>query len=154
MTNIQTNITGGCMCKQVRYLISAQPDMFIVCHCIDCQKETGSAFLVEIQIPRTCFRITQGNPTGFTSTADSGSKITKYFCPECGSSLYSNTSSHPSKFDIRIGGLDDRSIVDPKMHVFASRKQKWFDIPQKDKVQIYQDAPPAGDEKPLFGQTW
>jgi hypothetical protein len=102
-----TPFTGGCMCGAVRYECSAVPVMTASCHCRDCQRETGSAFVPVLAVHKTAFAITHGSPKYFGLMADSGQTTTRVFCAECGSSLFGLPGSAPDLVTIRAGSLDD-----------------------------------------------
>ena len=77
--------TGGCQCGKVRYEISEEPVSVYTCHCLDCQRLTGSAFSLGIVVPEKGFRLTGVEPRQLQRTADSGRVNTRLVCPECGS---------------------------------------------------------------------
>src|SRR6478672_2777697 len=80
-------MTDGCLCGQARYSANADPVFVGVCHCKDCQKQTGTAFSVLVGIPKSAMSI-QGQVKTFHDTGDSGQPIERNFCPECGSPIF------------------------------------------------------------------
>jgi hypothetical protein len=112
-------MTGGCLCGQVRYTANADPVFVGVCHCTHCQKQTGTAFSVLVGIPKSAMSI-QGELKTFHDTGDSGQPVERNFCPECGSPIFSDVAVMPGLTFIKAGTLDDTSWLDPKMHVYCS----------------------------------
>src|SRR5215471_19209488 len=77
--------TGGCQCGQIRYEITEEPQSVYTCHCLDCQRLTGSAFSLGIVVPEKGFRLTGVEPRQLQRTADSGRVNTRLVCSECSS---------------------------------------------------------------------
>ncbi len=120
---------GGCLCGQVRYAANADPAFVGVCHCVDCQKQTGTAFAVVVGIPKPAISI-QGRVKTFHDTGDSGQSVERTFCPECGSPIRFDAAVIPGLTFIYAGTLDDTTWVDPKVHVYCDSKQNWTSIPE------------------------
>ncbi len=77
------NLNGGCLCGNVRYSASGEPVVTSICHCQDCKKQTGSAFVEVVAVPQESFSL-QGTLQTYTKAADSGRKKSIRFCPGCG----------------------------------------------------------------------
>jgi hypothetical protein len=122
-------MSGGCLCGQVRYSANADPAFVVVCHCKNCQKQTGSAFSVLVAIPKSAMS-TQGRVKTFHDTGDSGQPVERNFCPECGSPIFLEIAVMPGVAFIKTGSLDDTSWLDPKMHVYCDSKAHWVAIPE------------------------
>ena len=121
-------MTGGCLCGQVRYSATADPAFVGVCHCAKCQKQTGTAFSVVVGIPKSAMSI-QGKLKIFHDTGDSGQAVERTFCPECGSPISTDAAVMPGITLIKAGTLDDTSWLDPKIHVYCDSKERWTPIP-------------------------
>jgi hypothetical protein len=117
-------LTGRCLCGQIRYTVNADPAIIAVCHCKNCQKQTGSAFSLIVGIPRSTISI-QGKLKTFCDIGDSGQVVERNFCPECGSPIISNVAVMPELTFIKAGTLDDTSWLDPKMHIYCDSAQRW-----------------------------
>src|SRR5215510_11861103 len=102
--------TGGCLCSGIRYESSGEPSFALQCHCRDCQRQSGSAYVAAVRVPAAEFRITKGAPKRYTAKADSGNEITRVFCPDCGSPLYVQVSTRPDLVGIRVASFDDPSL--------------------------------------------
>ncbi|KAF5864384.1 hypothetical protein ETB97_007946 [Aspergillus alliaceus] len=98
--------TGSCMCGKIKYQADAEPAAKAVCHCINCQKFSGSAFTTNLIIPRSSFKILSGSPKSSQYMADSGYAYHTFFCGDCGSSLYGQPDSLPEMMSIKAGSLD------------------------------------------------
>lgn len=115
--------TGGCLCGAVRYECSAQPVSMGICHCRDCQQATGSAFAAAMLVPQNAVTIT-GNVTYYNVTGDSGSIVSRGFCPICGSRLFSKPPI-PELMGIMAGSLDDPSWFKPQAEIYVASAQPW-----------------------------
>lgn len=111
-------IDGGCHCGNITFVAEIEPEKVMICHCTDCQNFSGSAYRVIVPAAKDAFKLSGGQPRTYIKTAESGSKRTQGFCPECGTSIYSGAASDPQFFMIRIGTVRQRAELRPK-------KQQW-----------------------------
>ena len=74
-------MTGGCLCGAVRYESTGEPGFALLCHCRDCQRQSGSAFAAGWRVPAAGFRVTQGEPKLYVRAADSGRRARKRMAP-------------------------------------------------------------------------
>ncbi|MGE0045447.1 MAG: GFA family protein [Hyphomonadaceae bacterium] len=123
-------MTGGCNCGMVRYTTEASPMFAGQCYCEDCRRTSGAVRSAIVAVPEPAVEFT-GEVKRFTKASDHESEITRAFCPNCGSSLYSMSSNMPGVMMLKIGSLDDVEAVQPAIVVYASRAPSW-------------DPPPAG----------
>jgi hypothetical protein len=123
-----TLFSGGCMCGAVRYEISAEPMMSAICYCRDCQRSTGSAFASVLVVPKAAFKLTKGQLKEFEVTADSGNKVSRGFCANCGAPIISLLSSVPDVVAVKAGSLDDPSKFAPGASVYMSSAQPWAPV--------------------------
>ncbi len=119
---------GGCHCGKLRYAISGDPLTTVACHCRDCQTQSGSAFGMTMVVKQENFEWLSGAPKKFAMKADSGTDKDCLFCGDCGVRILNALSRLPNTFNLKPGTLDDTSWLDPKMHVWVSRKQPWVPI--------------------------
>lgn len=124
------SFTGRCLCGAVSYSCSAEPMMAGHCHCEDCRRSSGSGHSSHLAVPDMAVTLT-GEVKGYARAADSGNMVTRYFCPNCGSALYSTNSAMPGMMFLRASTLDDLEVFKPQMHVYASRAASW-DARQED----------------------
>jgi len=129
---------GGCTCGSVRYRLNARPIFVHCCHCTWCQRETGSAFAVNAMIEASNVELLKGELERTTLPSASGKGQTLSRCPHCGITLWSNYAAARERVHfVRVGTLDEPSLVPPDIHIFTSTKQPWVHLP---------DGVPAVDE--------
>lgn len=127
-----TEHTGSCRCGQLRVLAKGDPVRVSICHCLACQKRTGSVFSAQARWPADCVA-TEGQSKQWTRTADSGQTTVYNICPQCGSTVHYSGGNFPDVIAIPLGALDDPYIVDsPDYSVWESRKHDWFDLVDED----------------------
>ena len=102
-------ITGGCQCGVIRYEITSFPLLLYTCNCTDCQRQSGSAFALNMPVRSADFRILQGEPNGWHHTSPSGMPVISRFCGNCGTRLYGERDGRPETISLRAGTLDDTS---------------------------------------------
>ena len=117
-------LTGGCQGGSLRYECSAAPLLSGNCHCRDCQKATGSAYVPVFAVPARALKIT-GEVKYYESRADSGNTFSRGFCPTCGGRVLGRTSGMPQFMLITAGSLDDSTCFKPTMDFFTSSAQPW-----------------------------
>ena len=128
-------VEGGCQCGSVRYRVSGEPIGVVVCHCTECQRQSGSAFGMSMAVRSAAFRLIAGELDSFAVIADSGRAKTGAFCPRCGTRIYHQTA--PEVLSVKAGTLDDTSRLRPTAHYWTKRKQPWVTIP--DDVATFRD---------------
>jgi hypothetical protein len=124
------NCEGGCECGDIRYAITGEPLALAVCHCTQCQRQSGSAFGMTLVVPRAIFRIASGEPHCYTTVADSGTPKDCFFCGRCGVRIYNAPESMPETVNVKPGTLDDTRWLAPKMQVWCSSQQPWLELPE------------------------
>jgi len=119
-----TNMSGGCLCGKVRYTVSSAPVMCAVCHCRDCQRFTGSAFVSAMRVPVDAVSV-QGELKTVEMAGSSGQVIRRHFCPDCGSSIFGEPY-RPDMINVMAGTLDDPSVFVPTAEVFCDYAFSWL----------------------------
>ena len=125
--SLQLPIDGGCQCGHVRYQVVEKPLGLIVCHCTECQRQSGSAFGMSLAARSSALRLRSGALKKFEVKCDSGRMKSCFFCPDCGTRIYHQTENGIS---VKAGTLDDRSWLKPDAHYWTKRKQSWVVIPE------------------------
>lgn len=115
--------TGGCLCGQVRYRLSAEPVIARLCWCRDCQHIAGNGTANAI-FPTEAISVS-GEPAAYTSSADSGNQVRRRFCPQCGCHLFADSTGRPGLTVVRVGTLDDPSSVKPVANIWAGSAPAW-----------------------------
>lgn len=123
-------ISGSCLCGNVSYESSAEPGMTAVCHCRNCQKQTGTAFSVIVAVPEESLSFTdKGSFSEYLDTGETGGAVKRRFCANCGSPIVSIVESKPGVAFIKAGTLDDCSWIEPTQHNWCDSAQPWVQIP-------------------------
>ena len=117
-----TGFTGGCLCGAIRYQVTGEPVRTAICHCDDCRKATGAAFVTNVFVRTEDLKIVQGAPKQFQHKTDSGNTMTKEFCGDCGSQLFGYSSRGTGMKHVKVGTIDDASFVQPQIEVYTVRK--------------------------------
>ena len=118
---------GSCLCGEVNFTYKSEPGMFLMCHCTDCQKSTGSPVASIIIIPEDDFII-----NGPTSSYECEAKVTRSFCKICGSQIFSRIESAPGVVAIKTGVLDEQPNIKPNLVCWTKSKPDWFEINHPD----------------------
>ena len=113
--------SGKCLCGNVTYNCHTEAKAIINCHCEDCRRATGSVFGTNLFVPEDEVEIF-GEVSSYSHTADSGSAMTKRFCPNCGSLLFGNNSAKSNVVSIRTGTVDQLDLIKPVVNVFMDSK--------------------------------
>jgi len=120
---------GGCACGAVRYRLTSEPMIVHCCHCLNCQRQTGSAFVVNLLIEGDRVESTAGEPQPVDVPRDDGSKQRVYRCPECQVAVYSEYGGPAVRF-VRGGTLDEPKGVTPDVHIYTRSKVGWITLPE------------------------
>lgn len=125
-------VEGGCTCRAVRYRMTTKPLFVHCCHCTWCQRETGSAFVLNAMIETDRVKILSGTPGVVKTPSNSGKGQNILRCPTCRVALWSHYSGAGLKVAfVRVGTLDDPNLCPPDVHIFTSTKQKWVQLSDK-----------------------
>ncbi len=119
-----SKLAGGCLCGAVRYECHAAPVFSGNCHCRDCQKTSGGAFVPAMMFPAPAVQIV-GEPKYFETRGDSGRLMKRGFCSTCGSQMFALLEALPGLIGIRAGTLDEPSCFAPLMDFYVSSAQPW-----------------------------
>ncbi|HEY6578403.1 MAG TPA: GFA family protein [Rhizomicrobium sp.] len=120
---------GGCACGAVRYRLDSAPMFVNCCHCRDCQRQTGSAFVINAIIETDRIALLAGSPEPVTVPTDSGRPHDIYRCRHCGTALWSDYGRRPSLRFVRVGTLDEPDALAPDAHIFTRSKLGWVGLP-------------------------
>jgi hypothetical protein len=119
---------GGCSCGEVRYRLASDPMFVHCCHCLNCQRQTGSAFVVNLLIEADRVEVTAGEPTDVPVARDDGTEQLISRCPTCQVAVFSLYGRPGLRF-VRAGTLDDPSWVEPNVHIYTRSKVPWVELP-------------------------
>src|SRR5262245_9218490 len=120
-------VQGRCHCGAITYEAEVTPGAVNLCHCLDCQMLTGSAFRANIAAPADRFRILTGKPSEYIKTADSGARRIHAFCGTCGSPVYSCAPDNPQTYSLRLGALSEKEALGrPARQIWTKRRLSWI----------------------------
>ncbi len=92
-----------------------------MCHCLACQRRTGSAFSLQARFPADRVRVT-GRHREYVRTSDAGVDRTFHFCPGCGAIVFYTTDDSPGLIAVPIGVFADPAFPQPTVSVYESRR--------------------------------
>jgi len=140
---------GGCACGAVRYRLASEPLFVHCCHCLNCQRQTGSAFVVNVLIEADRVELLEGEPEPVAVPRSGGKKQKIWRCAACQTALYSEYTSPRVRF-VRAGTLDDPSSVAPDVHIFTRSKLPWLTLPESvPAFNVYYDTEKLWPEESL-----
>ena len=119
---------GGCACGAVRYRLTAEPLFVHCCHCLNCQRQTGSAFVINLLIEADRVEVLSGEPQPVEAPRDDGSEQLIHRCPTCQVAVYSDYG-RPEILFVRGGTLDEPREVRPDVHIYTKSKVAWVTLP-------------------------
>ncbi len=118
-------LDGRCLCGAVTYSCEGEPVFTAVCHCRDCQRQTGSAFSIVVGVPAAAFELRGELGTHVTVGDDHGREVERRFCQACGSPVVTESGGLPGVVVIKAGTLDDPSWLSPQVEVWGGSAQAW-----------------------------
>ena len=123
-------LSGGCTCGHVRYAMTSAPLFVHCCHCRWCQRETGSAFVINALIEAYRVSVTAGAPALVDTPSASGKGQRIARCPQCRVAVWSHYAGGGTAVAfVRVGTLDDPDRLAPDIHIYTSTKQPWVQLP-------------------------
>lgn len=108
--------------------VTTEPLLVSVCHCLACQRRTGSVFGAQARFAREAMSIS-GTSTEFVRVGDEGTKATFRFCPNCGATVYYTMSGMEDAVAIPVGAFADPSFPAPTVSVYEERMHGWVHLP-------------------------
>src|SRR5580704_4060589 len=112
-------LEGGCACGAVRYRLGSAPMFVHCCHCRDCQRQTGSAFVLNALIEADRVELLSGETAAFVMPTESGRPHTVFRCPGCGTAVWSEYGGVKALRFVRVGTLDDPQALPPDVHIYV-----------------------------------
>jgi hypothetical protein len=119
-----------CACGQLRVRCSGEPVRISVCHCLECQKRTGSAFGVQARFALDRV-VVEGVAQSWTRGSDDGGKVTFRFCPMCGSTVVWELEALPGFAGVAVGAFADPAFPAPRASVYEARRHAWVGLPKE-----------------------
>lgn len=145
---------GGCMCGEVRYRMTSRPMFVHCCHCRDCQRHTGSAFVINALIETDRIELLSGAPNAVTLPTDSGLPHIVQRCPTCQIAVWSHYGGRRPLSFVRAGTLDEPSALQPDVHIFIRSKLPWVRLPDGvPAFEVYYDSSKLWPSESLARRT-
>lgn len=119
-------IRGSCLCRAVRFEVTAPFGRMTHCHCSMCRKSHGAAFATYADVPASAFRFVEGGE--HVEAYRSSRNVRRTFCRRCGSNLQFLHDERPDVVEVAIGTLDDDPGKRPEAHIFVGSKASWLEI--------------------------
>lgn len=119
--------TAACSCGQLRIQVEGEPRGVGVCHCLACQRRTGSVFaaLAGFSAPYQVF----GNATEYVRVGDQGAKFRFRFCPTCGTTVFHTEDGREGSVSVAVGAFADPLFPAPQVSVYDCRRHPWVQLP-------------------------
>ena len=122
----ETDYPASCRCGQLTATATGIPVRVSVCHCLNCQKRSGSAFAAQVRYPASQVT-TSGEARTYTATGENGAAHF-HFCPDCGATVYYSNDSIPDTIAIDLGAFEDPYFVTPNISVWETRQHEWLEL--------------------------
>lgn len=127
---MREGLGGGCSCGRVRFRLRTQPLFVHCCHCRDCQRQTGSAFVLNALIETDRIEILAHAPEPVSVPTDSGRPHDIHRCAVCRIAVWSDYGRRPALRFVRVGALDDPAALPPDVHIYTRSKLPWIALPE------------------------
>jgi hypothetical protein len=118
-----------CSCEQLKVTCTGEPVRISICHCLACQRRTGSVFAVQARFPSDKVQI-EGRAQEYVRIGDEGGRGTFRFCPTCGVTVYFEIEAMPGVIAVPVGTFADPSFPPPRVSVYGVRRHPWTVMPQ------------------------
>jgi hypothetical protein len=120
--------TATCSCGQLKAHCDGEPVRISMCHCLECQKRTGSAFAVQARWPADQVTL-EGRAQEYVRVGDEGSRAKFRFCPTCSAIVYWDSDGIPGFITVAVGAFADPSFPAPRVSVYNGRRHPWVTLP-------------------------
>ncbi len=117
-----------CSCGQLSAAVEGEPLRVSICHCLACQRRSGSVFAAQARFPAEAVALA-GTSTSYPRVGDSGGVAHFHFCPRCGDTVYYLIEAMPDVVAIPIGAFADPAFPPPHVSVYEDRKHTWVQVP-------------------------
>jgi len=122
-----TTRTASCSCGQLRIAVHGEPLRVGICHCLACQRRTGSVFGVVARFDGP-YEV-DGEATEYVRVGDEGTRARFRFCPRCGSTVYYAQDGDDATVAVPVGAFADPTFPAPSTTVYANRRHSWVREP-------------------------
>ena len=138
-------ISGSCLCGAVQYSSDVEePIMTAICHCENCQRQTGTAFSIIVAVPEDSISFeNKDSLKEYLDQGQSGKAVHRKFCGDCGSPIMSLVDNAPGLGILKAGTLNDKSWLNPTIEFWCSTSQPWLEI-SNELIKFDENPPPGG----------
>lgn len=126
---------AACSCGALTVTVLGEPVRVSICHCLACQRRTGSVFGAQARFRREQATL-EGAAAEYVRVGDSGGKITFHFCPSCGSTVYYELDAIPGFIAVPVGAFADPAFPPPRIAVYGSRAHPWVRIAHAEDMEL------------------
>jgi hypothetical protein len=127
-----------CVCGGLSLTVRAPAQLVAVCHCLACQRRTGTSFSVNAFYAAETVEVS-GTASQFVRVADSGRKVRMHFCPTCGSTVYWKPDADSEIVGVAVGALGNPNFPAPSLSVFEQSRHRWVTLAEE--VERYPQGP-------------
>jgi hypothetical protein len=120
-----TSRRAACSCGELEIVCEGEPVRISMCHCLECQRRTGSVFGNQAWFSRQQITAITGNSTQFTRKSDAGRWVTFQFCPNCGSTVYWEAEAFPGHIAVAVGSFADSTFPPPTASGWEAKQHRW-----------------------------
>lgn len=131
---------AACACSRLQLLCEGRPRRVSMCHCLSCQRRTGSVFSIAVFYERAAVTVSQGAPRAFTRDSASGFPVTFHFCGYCGANVFWEPARMPHLIGVAVGAFGDPDFLQPEQSVWTKHKHAWLTLP--DGMPAFEVNPP------------
>lgn len=126
---------ASCSCGRLQVLCTGDPVRISICHCLACQRRTGSIFGAQARYARSQVRLV-GRAQTYERIGDSGGRVTFHFCPTCGTTVYWDLQALPDHIVVAVGAFADPNFPAPTVSVYGVRRHPWARMPDLHAEQL------------------
>ena len=119
---------AACSCGQLSAVAQGDPGRISICHCLACQRRTGSVFATQARFPADAVTVS-GHSTAYVRVGDEGGRARFHFCPVCGDTVYYALDALPDVVAVPVGAFADPMFPPPSVSVYEARMHAWVVLP-------------------------
>jgi len=127
-----------CSCGALSMTTDGEPQSVVACHCLDCQRRSGSPFGLGAYFAAEQTRVT-GSPSVYARSTDAGNRFVTHFCSTCGTSLYWHSGKNPGLIGVAVGAFADPAFPPPARSVWERSRHAWLHVPVQHHFQKGRD---------------
>ena len=117
---------AACACRRLQMSLESEPRLVSMCHCLECQRRTGSAFGVQAWFAPEQVKAISGEASQYVRVAASGRTVTYRFCPNCGSTISWRAEARPDLVAVAVGAFADPEFAAPNVALWERRRHEWL----------------------------